>query len=521
MSKTAYYDESLLQANTPNGKDWLRKVLHPPSEKGSSYNGYPDQSTIPAIHSEYRQNFEQLPTVLRDENTSVLLLLTPGLFGPIWAATSVGNANTNEWRIPYENKLVNRTDLGRNFIKRRVGYKSTTIELDSTMFTNQGMVYSATFSPSIDIITGSQALVRYSHCKRSTDILKSAIDRRTKATCSDADAYEFVGSRSSAPPPTPNVNSIQIQIVKLGLPITNPSDVTMISPKSYTARAPEGAFAVQQCNQPTNPWLDLEGHRYTNGTNTSNDGCYLTFYETEQPGGGVSLFYLFDALAVNPLDWLEVDMRNWEFKFIYFQNLSASVSSSPLLSFKIVHGEEWAPSPRGFLNSLALPPALYDRQALESAAIITQARQDAMPAKFNNELSAIAKPLLEAGASAAIGALGKAIRKPAPTAVNETTAEAVKESTNVANEQLSVPEQRAANISVVGQPIIPLHERFSMYPRPRTPRPRTQQPRPSRPKRRSPPQDLKRQMAKLSIRVKNLNVKPKQVTGTSKKKTRK
>lgn len=392
-TNTSYFDKLLVKSDTTNGHDWAMKALHPPSDKGTSYNGYPDQSTIPAIHSEYRQNFESLPVISDDEKSSVLLLLTPGLFGPVWAATAVTSTQTNGWRLPYQNSLLQRSDLGTNFIKRRLAYKSTTIQLDATAFTNQGMGYCGSFNPSVDIITGAQALVRYAHCKRSTDLIHSTIQKyvarlrvnQPSDNRNDVndEGYEVLSSgRNPTPRSTPNINTVMVQIVKLGNTITNPSDVTMLSPKSYVGRATEGVFCVQQCNQPVNSWLDLAEHRYSGGVANTTDGCYLTFYEQQHTTGGAVLYYLRDVNG-SDFDFLEVDMRNWEWKFVYFQNLSAYNGNQPLLSFKIVHGEEWAPSPRGFLNALALPPALFDRAAIDSVAIITQSRQDGMPAKYN------------------------------------------------------------------------------------------------------------------------------------------
>lgn len=404
-TNNSYFDKLLVKSDTVNGHDWAIKALHPPSNKGTSYNGYPDQSTIPAIHSEYRQNFELLPTVA-DEPTSCLFLLTPGLFGPIWAANAVTNSQSNEWRLPYQNSLLQRSDLGTNFIKRRLAYKSTTIQLDSTAFTNQGMVYTGSFNPSIDLISGKQALIRYAHCKKSTGLITDALFKMQQKcrpfpetdfpfqpqSEEQDDGYEVLPRRKNQPPPPskvtatpaiPNVDSVMIQIVKLGNTITNPSDITMLSPKSYVDRAPEGVFAVQQCNQPINNWLDLAEHRYNAGVAPSTDGCYLTFYEQQHTTGGATLYYLNAANGSTSLDFLEVDMRNWEWKFVYFQNMSAFAGNTPLLSFKIIHGEEWAPSPRGFLNALAQPPALFDRAALDSVAIITQSRQDGMPARYN------------------------------------------------------------------------------------------------------------------------------------------
>jgi hypothetical protein len=57
----SYYDSTLLKTNTENGKDWLVKYLHPPTDKGNSYNGYPDKSTVSTIHTEYRLAYEGLP----------------------------------------------------------------------------------------------------------------------------------------------------------------------------------------------------------------------------------------------------------------------------------------------------------------------------------------------------------------------------------------------------------------------------------------------------------------------------
>lgn len=389
MAKELYYDATILKHDTVNGHDWAVKTLHPPGAKGASYNGYPDKSVLSAIHSEYRQQFEKTPFT-KDETTSCLLAFTPGLFYPLWAAGNVTNGTSNTWRTPYENSQLARSDLGANFSKRRCAYKSTTVELDSTAFTNQGMAFVSEFHPSIDITSYDQALLKYTHCKKSMKVLKDCSDRCLKKEkeirdkSSNPDDFEDI---SAAPSPA-QLSTRFVQIVKMGRVIKTPTDVTMCSPKSYTGRATEGIFAVQQVNEPTNDWRDLSQEQYKQGVsiNGANAGTYLTLYEQLDDAGAARLYYLADSDGTSDNYRGEVDLRGWSWKLVFFQNLvnGGTSGQNPLLAFKIIHGEEWAPSPRGFLNSLAMPPAIYDRQAIDSVSIVTQARQDALPAKYNS-----------------------------------------------------------------------------------------------------------------------------------------
>jgi hypothetical protein len=145
-----YFDSAALKANTENGRDWLQKYLHPPSTKGPSYAGFPDKSVLSSVHSEYRLNYEGLPLATNQgSNTGAMLFLcAPGLLNPVFSARNL-NGDNPDWTTLLVNTEITQADVILNIGKQRMVYRSETFQYDSTDFNNNGMLYSAQFSPTV------------------------------------------------------------------------------------------------------------------------------------------------------------------------------------------------------------------------------------------------------------------------------------------------------------------------------------------------------------------------------------
>lgn len=412
-----YFDSALLKSNTANGKDWLQKYLHPPSAKGTSYNGYPDRSTSSVIHTEYRLNYENLPlaTVQGPNNNACLFLCSPGLTTPIFSARNL-SGDDPKWIPALENNQVTPKSVADNMGRLRTCYQSETFQYDATAFNNSGMCFSAQFNPSCYTLSLPQFVAKlvsqksphvHSFIKdlainHGPDVSKQA--QRYAADAANPD-YDVLPDPRALPS---SYNCVQV--VKLNAPITSPGDITMLSPKSYTSRSVEGAFVVHQCNEDTNQFKTIRSAAVTSGTVSELKPLMYCAYEYRDPSGLTYIEPFFKTAAEGVGNYvLDVEWSDWSWSYTLFTGCQPDTGLN--INIKYIAGFEVAPIVKSVLNSQAMPPALYDPTALETAAILTQSRQDAMPASMNSMGSfaaAVAPSLIHMGAGVLSGAISGA-----------------------------------------------------------------------------------------------------------------
>jgi len=397
MSKT-YFDRAVLKANTENGKDWLEKYLHPPSSRGNSYNGFPDKSVVSAIHPEFRLTKESTQYVEKVEvglpKHRLLLLHAPGLTSPIFAASATTYSDFNNWKTCLKNNQVTTEEIITSYGRVRNAYLSTTCELDTTSLANSGMVYASQFSPAIFEMTLGDVLNRmeqlgqnnksYQRLKQllDRDINRNSVKRGDDAIYVD-EGYDIVKDISTLKikPKSVGLKDNLCQIVRLGKPVVEGQDVIDLSPKFYQARSTEGMFMVHSNGQDQNRWLDIKPGRIEEGKVTRN--LMHCFYETTWGVNNTTTIEYFDDNGAYTYD---VPWGDYTWGFSLWDNFTGEnqlTSNIPAISIKTILGVEISPSVRSMMNSLAKAPALYDPTALDTASILIQARQDAMPASMN------------------------------------------------------------------------------------------------------------------------------------------
>lgn len=442
MDKT-YFNASLLKANTENGRSWLEKYLHPPTAKGNSYNGYPDKSTTPTIHTEYRLAYENLPIASTQgvNDNTCLFLCSPGMFNPIFKA-DVLDGNDPLWTPALVNTQIDARTAMDNLGRVRTAYQSETFQYDATAFNNSGICYSAQFNPSTYVMTTGEAfrVLQAQKSKHLPDICRHLVKLHGAPMAEfirsmhqdDADGFDVVSNDTRSGRNSVgaiNINFNAFQVVKLDKSITNPGDITMLSPKAYQSRSVDGAFIVHQCNEDTNAFKSVRGGRYVSGNNAQplltccyeyNDGTnsYIEPFFSQLPGPGTRDF-------VQDIEW-----SDWSWSYAMFTGCTPKGTTPLNINIKYIAGFEVAPVVRSILNSQALPPALYDPVALETAAILTQSRQDAMPAAMNSAgvLAAVGSSL----ATSAVASIAKAISgSDAPPAEEKQITRELRSATNV------------------------------------------------------------------------------------------
>lgn len=507
-----YYDSSLLKANTQNGRDWLAKVLHPPTEKGTSYNGYPGKSVIPVVHAEYRLPYEGLPVAaVQGSNTNTVLFLhTPGVMYPTFIANRLDGDNPAFTQLLVNNQLDANTVVA-NFGKYRKAYQSVTEQYDATAFNKNGMRYTAQFSPTTYIMTlaAGLAALKRQKSKHLKSIAKSLCDQHPHLAehiknhvADEDDDYDVLSPRSVP------LTVFAFQVVKLDRPVTTPADITMLSPKSSTSRSEEGGFVVHQMNSETNEFKSIRNYSFIEGaTPGTTTKLLLCLYEYTSDASGLTT-YLEPFQPIypdNPVTRTYIYDLEWcDWTWCYSMYTGASAGASPLnINLKYIQGIEIAPITKSVLNSQTAPAALYDPVAIDSYTVITQSRQDSMPASYNAMglsaiVNSVAPTLLKPVAEALVGKDNK-------PEVKQTVQQATKEHMTTNNEVDDVvsneapqrdppPRPSATKLRSMPNTNMPLSSRFSGY---------INQRRPSRRKSgknvNTQIQNLQRQIAKLSM----------------------
>lgn len=389
MSKPLYFDAALLKSNTANGRDWLNLYLHPPNGKGLSYNGWPDRSNNRATHAHYTVTTEAAPYVTGNplEINTILCLHSPGVFNTLFYAGSMDPTyvNDNQWNAFVINNQLLPGDVARNYGKMRNVARSETIELDATAFNNSGMVYSAQFAPTVYTTTVFDATRRLKQQGRPQDLAHiEEVRKHIRKQHGDALVLRFdeqLRDRTLAPIPESWTNA---QIVRLGRPVTQATDVTMLSDQNYVARSTEGLFMVHSCTEDVNSWQAIRNGSYVDGVSNGAQDLMYCYYESTLVVGGMQTSVITAFTTIVGGATLDTPWGDFSWGISHWKNINSS-NGGALLNFKAVQSYEASPVVGGFLNAFALPPALYDPAALDSAAVIVQSRMDAMPARFNDQ----------------------------------------------------------------------------------------------------------------------------------------
>jgi hypothetical protein len=339
--KVARFGNKDLECETSAGAAWLSKYLHPPAERNADLRGMPDENNLPSIFQEHRLNTDIAPSTAGGTTQGILFLQTsipgyPILYRHIVDGSFVpGGDYFGVVKYP-------SFDVRSNFANTtgsRLNYQSVTYELDTTAFTNNGIVTVAQFRPNVEyapeeIVVGAETFIR---------------------------------------------NYLNLEIGDL--PKTG-AEVSMISPKAFSTTARDGAFVIQRMSQPTNSYketpiyeINQTSHRVTTDyppvvrvTSVSMD--FETYFIASQPG--------LTAMAPSDFTW------SW----VLFENISTPVN------VKCISGYEMSISTSSTYAPFAVVPATFDLLAIQAATRATHCMQDGMPAAMNS-LGSFVTPMIK------------------------------------------------------------------------------------------------------------------------------
>lgn len=400
MPQKLYYDKALLKSETPNGQDWLEKVLHPPGEKGQSYNGFPDKSVVSCIHSEFRldNSTTDFTNVTGTSSPSRVFLHSPSVLYPVLQATRLSPSQEPTWVPVVTNNNLDRPTIRGQISSSRLAYKSATVELDATAFNNSGMSYVSQFCPGIFQYDLGTIVQRYAsnhsaeklfefldlientyNAHDDVETIKAMYTRIGKTDKHTGRMYNLADVEHDLK--AVNISSNPFQVVQLGKPPLSPGDVSQLSPKSFKNKAVEGQFIIAQLDQDTNPFKSID-NAYIAGT--GQNGLIASAYEYETDSGATYIEpFLLGAGAINIVQDMPWGPWSWAYQFIVGLTPVSATSPAATSSIKVIIGLESTPLPRTMLEAQTSPPAVFDPEAIKSYCRIVQSRQDAMDSSYN------------------------------------------------------------------------------------------------------------------------------------------
>lgn len=371
-----------LPTETPAGRAWAEKYLHPPSVKRNGYIATPDNNMCPVATLELDSiaNISPIFTISSVQYYSTDLLFLQGSGARVVAYVFVRTPAimSGNWILHPQTPAVvfDQYDFdgswGSDVSLQRLGYKSCTYYLNATQFNDQGTVTVAQFRP--NIFTSTQTLP-------------------TDPTCSTP--FEIQKRISS----TADYNSQIIDLGRIdGGGFTGayvPSTTTMVqqsSPKAVSHMAREGAFVPQHWSQPINLF-----YNQPDGQNGSEFDMVQTYIRFIQADHSEHLLPLFNSPPSTPPTLAQMSDTVWSdfsWAYVFFAGLSVptgeSMANAPYITVKSYLGVEVQPSIKSSFVFFQTPAPIPDDRAIHVAAGLVHQKPDGFPSSANDFGSIIA-----------------------------------------------------------------------------------------------------------------------------------
>lgn len=333
--RVAKIGDKELHCETAAGAAWLGKYLHPPADRLDSYCGMPDENNQPSITVEYRFNLDVEPVSYGEPavQANSMLMLQTGIYGAPVIVWYIRNGEVlgaaDHCRVLYHETFSPDTFL-TSTDTARFNYQSVTYSLDCTDFNNQGIVTVAQFRPDLDFEVQPEV----------DDLINRAV------------------------------------LTYNELPVTGQL-LSMISPKTYSGLARDGAFVVQRFAQPTNAYAT----HWVAGSQAGDQNTPPSLFVRREGTSAASLKNM-DGDLDTPLVLADSHVT-WA--WVLFEGLTISSEVGlPRVNVKVVSGYEFGINVDSTFSPFVRMPANYDKLALEAATRASHCMQDGMPAAMNS-----------------------------------------------------------------------------------------------------------------------------------------
>lgn len=436
-----------VNALTPAGAAFVKKVTHPPSEIPADYQGTPDCSAPNVVQIEVKGEINippalTLPAAATGSATtsinpsSILFLQSNG----VWVGNYVFFLVNGQWIQPVNsiaplplisqlsvpaclNSGYNFDNFAQDFAKFRTVYKSSTYYLNATGFNNQGTVTTAKFTPTVygaNIPTTAADLLRlHKHCDKSTKSLLDAINKMMflqpsqKKNVED-DGYEVLGNNRERLTAFKSINEVPtevyLQVVEFNsgaitaIPNSNmanvnnvmpetASDVLTMSSKGITRPAKDGAFVVLQQQGPVSEWTTV--NQSLPAYPTVPVRLLWTLMRTQSAAGVYAYVPLYSSPStgntVQPFA-CDVPWNNLDWSYTLFEGLTVPPQATPsttltgtaYITVKTYVGMEGRVNSFSSLRPFQRLLPMPDSSAMTMVTGIMHARPDSLPASAND-----------------------------------------------------------------------------------------------------------------------------------------
>lgn len=459
-----------IHTDTISGAAWLRKYEHPPCDTPSEYCGIPDYNNTPSVHPEYR-TIGQIKTFSVSTATppvttyydKVLVLHTSSAVAPVFYWQTAVDGTTYASPNAIINSNIDIKDWVTHNASGRIAYKSATISLNATDFSNQGVVTTASFRPNIRQENVGNLITQFVALGRHVDL--ELIYRSHRLPEMSSFPVDVAGWRAAFG----DAEAYTVLIAGVGVLPLSGTEVAMLSPNAVSDVAKQGCFVVQRFSQPFPQYKSFNlGNRESTGISTQTGcQCYVevvlddgtvtlvTVTVANQPGNATTVL---QDVAWSDLTW----------SFTLFEGLSVGPTGAgsnavpPYLTVKTITGFEMQPLSGSATSPYMHNSAMVDEAALRIASMNNHARLDSLPAAMNFW-----------------GSLGKILLQAAPTVIStvsslfgkKMSAKSEKTARSTASMLTSKIEQLesklgkvAINAPAPAKPMIPLSQRFTPKP---------------------------------------------------------
>lgn len=385
-----------IACDTASGAAWVEKYLHPPSERRSEYSGVPDENCSPGVDYEFRTQDElgiaTLQGAVGTEVTKMLIISPPSVLRNRLVFGINPNNSTALPATPLNtpNPNLTRQSFNAGVEAWRMAYLSDTYELDSTAFTNAGMLYGCQFRPNVanyeaTTLTLEKDLKPLAKHKGFNELVN-----RIKTHAKTSKGFsEFVDLKEAG-------SNVLVQVISLGkIPLTG-GEVLMKSTKSASWLAKEGAFMVHRFTERTQKYISntrkYELGIVDGGTTTGNNGAFIVcYYETYDPATDTYTLHNWTSSegepsgnALDAAPWYDM---TWSMLMYDFTALSGQISvipAYPSIVHKKIFGIETQPLFGSLQTALVRQCPYVDIAALQLGALYSNAVSDMLPSKANS-----------------------------------------------------------------------------------------------------------------------------------------
>lgn len=375
-----------INTETPAGRAWLDKYLHPPGVQKSAYAGTPDNNMSPITTLNF-DTIDNISTSVKYKDkvynvSDMFFLQTTGARVVAYIFVRHPAMATGDWILhPQTPAIVNDSydfvsNWGSDVSLSRMAYKSCTYYLNATAFNDQGTVTIAQTRPSCFVF-------QTAHLPSDSDTAVPPESFTSIPVRRDLSDYDYnaqildIGDVSGAGYSGAFVPSTATQ-------------VQQSNPRAVTHMAKLGAFVPQHWSQPTNRFYATPDQG--NGSKFDLVQNFIRFITEDGSEHTLRLYSKMGPDGDSPVtptlhNCADTNWSDFTISYVYFSGLSAVdnlLVSNAYITVKSMYGIEVQPHVKSSFVFFQNNPPIPDDRAIHMAAAIIHQVPDGYPSSAND-----------------------------------------------------------------------------------------------------------------------------------------